>query len=235
MLTAILSEPAFWTSFAIAIVISVAFTILEARAWSRKVAAATVTLSADALRSPIDSGITVSGLVLPLAISLIAYLSTQVGQGPHDLAVLFSSVAVIGLAVCVGVFNIYSMATVTKSDGTLEIKNDSLTYLPAQFVLQVLLLAWGLILLTVFCFFFLNVGGSQKAAAHPAQGIAVLRDPIKIGQSRDDVVASWGNPSAKSETPGAATWTYNTPVSTITLSLKEDKVTAIVERQKESP
>jgi hypothetical protein len=236
MLSPLLADWSFWLSFAIPLVISIFFTVLVARYWVKKVpGTTTVTLSSDALRSSIDSGITVGSLVLPLAISLTVYLAIGLQQSPHDLFALLASIAIICLAVCVGIYNRYAIATVTNAAGAVIISSTSSTYVPAQFVFQLLLLLLGLMLLLWFCFFSLNPKQASTPLTQSAYSIPILRDSVRIGQSLDEVVAAWGRPGTRKDTSAETTLLYDTPTSVFTISLRSGKVTAVSERQKGSP
>jgi hypothetical protein len=234
VLTPIFFSLTFWVPIVIALLFSIGAVIIIGKVWVRKVPGETkVTLNSEALRSSINSGITVGGLVLPLAISLIAYLEVQLQQSQHDLAVLFASVVIIFLAVCAGVFNVYSIATLTQLNGGIEISATKSTYVPAQFVLQIVLLLAGLLMLAVFCFFFLNPSQVGAPASQAGYDLPILRSSLRVGQSMEEVEASWGRPSTRKDTPTESTLTYNTPTSVFTIAVRGGKVAVITERQKE--
>lgn len=105
----ILRSSVFWISIGVSLGFTLLVWSLLLRSWRNRFAknAETVTLDGDALREPMSAGITTSGLVLPLAISLIAYLAITLQQPIGELAMLFASVVVLAFALLMGVFNLY--------------------------------------------------------------------------------------------------------------------------------
>jgi hypothetical protein len=237
MLKPILTDGVFWLATGTAAIVSLLVTLGIGLTWKRKLTdpSKKIDLQSEALRSSINGGITVAALILPLAITLVAYLQVQLQQTQHSVAVLLASVGIISLAVGVGVFNLYSMATVTNAQGMIEIKGTTLTYFPAQFVLQIMLLLSGLVLLGVFCFFFLNPVQTNAPTSQGGNDLPIFRSPLRVGQSIEEVVGTWGRPSARKDTTSENILTYSTPISTLTIVVRGGKIASITEQQKEGP
>ncbi len=235
MFKTLLGDSSFWIAFASALLLSLVAMGATAYAWRNKFSETVklVELHTEAMRSSINGGITVAALTLPLAISLVAYLLIQLRQTQHSIAILLASIAIVSIAIAVGVWNLYSMATVTSTGGAMTITKESLTYFPAQFVFQIGLLLSGLALLGVFCFFFLNPVQNGGTELQNGDSVQILRSPLRVGQSADDVLAAWGRPADRKDTASEETLHYKSPISTFTIVIKAGSVVSVTEQAKE--
>jgi hypothetical protein len=55
-----------------------------------------------------------------------------------------------------------------------------------------MLLLSGLVLLGMFCFLFLNPVQTTGSTFQGNSDLSILRSPLRVGQSMEDVVGNWG-------------------------------------------
>lgn len=124
--------------------------------WQRKLKrknGGKVILESSSLSSPINMGITVSGVLVTLQISGISFLNFGLTGTSSTYYLAFASIASLTLAMLIGLWNSFSLATLTESNGQIPVSLSNNTYLPAQLVFQFSALSFGVILFFLFAIF----------------------------------------------------------------------------------
>ncbi|MEY2511029.1 MAG: hypothetical protein QOE26_1792 [Verrucomicrobiota bacterium] len=104
----------------------------------------------ETLRAPINTGVSVSGLILPLLCGAIGYLALQ-RMDPIKLIPLLAVSLLLGLSMMVGLWNMFSM-TASRND-EITITTSFLTWFVPQIVAQLCLLFLSIIVLLIYVFF----------------------------------------------------------------------------------
>ena len=127
---------------------------------------AKVILESSSLSSPINMGITVSGVLVTLQISGISFYKSILTGTSSTYYLAFASIASLTLAM--GLWNSFSLATLTESNGQIPVSLSNNTYLPAQLVFQFSSsFFWGHIVF--FCLRFLRFRKLNKPSTSVSQ------------------------------------------------------------------
>jgi len=231
MLQHLITSLSFLTGVLIPVIVTLAIFIILWRYWDKSFVSdpSPVNLHSESLRNPINTGITVASLVIPIISSLVAYLYIKVSNTPTEFSLLISSLVLFSLSIIVGIWNNYSFATLTKSDGTLEISKETNTSIPAFFVSQLVLLLSAIILVVVFCFFQLSYLSPTTKKLENSD-ISILRQPLRINMTNDYVVSLWGLPAKEIKKGKNIIYIYQTPNSSVEITISNKKVIRILEQ-----
>lgn len=186
------------TSLIIAFSISLVISILIGRSWIKSTKNKEFSLSAEALRNPINTGITVSGFIIPIIVGLISYLYLNREYKMNSGHYLYSSMILIIVSTLIGLWNNYALATLTKDNGIFPITNKENTTFPAFFVFQLSLLFLGILYLSLFGIKNINPTNHPKQenviTQNNKQQIFVEKQQILINTSKDSLLLWWGIP-----------------------------------------
>lgn len=131
--------------------ISLLISIFIGRSWIKATRNnITIELNAQSLRDPINTGITVSGFLLPLIVGIMTFSFSNNSNPIEKDFYVFSSIVLIIFSIFLGLWNNYSLATLTDSDGKFKITSSDNTTFPAFFVFQLSLLLFAIIYFGLF-------------------------------------------------------------------------------------
>jgi hypothetical protein len=202
------------------------------RLWSRGNA---VTLNWNAFSAPLNTAITVAGIVLPLNASFIAYSTASLGKDYADVNKLFVSAAMFLLAVVVGLWTAFGLATaVSGKDGTFEVTASKNTHYPAFLVAQLLLLLAGFVWLLLHASDGLPIDRSAPSKDQLArQGVFVVRSYPSTGMSPEQVRAMLGAPGSEAQPKsGVLIYYYLTHNAELKLTFQDGIAVEMVESKR---
>lgn len=228
---AVLISWSFWVPTLGSLVVIAALVVWMGRIWSR---GDPVTLNWNAVSAPLNTAITVAGIVLPLVASLIAYSTGSLGKGYADLSLLFVSAAHFLLALLVGLWTAFGLATVvTNKDGVFTVDATNNTYYPAFLVAQLALLVLGFAVLLTHVADGLPLDQSAPDKAQLArQGLFVVRSYPSTGMSPEQVRAMLGAPTAETQTQGRQTLIYLTHNAELRLIIEDGVIVEMTETKR---
>lgn len=228
------SDWLFWCFATPPAILSLLAVWLTARAWDNGFAQGekVISIAADAFRNPINSGITVAGLVLPIVAALIAFLAKGGKLEEPIYPILAAGLCTLWFSIVVGLYNNYSLATVTKQDGHIEITPDKNTYVPAVFVAQLVLLVGALLIVVLAVVFCPKPQNAKRPPVKAVHQYPILRPAIRVGAPEDVVYATWGTPQSKRVTNNTTEICYETENSHIVVRIANNLVVFIEEKTK---
>lgn len=213
----------------IAISFAIIFSILTGKAWKIRTNQGDVNLNSEALRNPINTGITVAGFLLPIIVGLISYLFLQDNVRIVKEYFLYSSVLLIMISIFFGLWNNYSLATLTKANGEFPITKTENTTFPAFFLFQLTLLFFGILYLGLFS--INNISSTkQKSEISITQIyseynlVPIYKPHIKINTNKDSLLVYWGKPNKVLKNDSIVELYYISEKSSYTFSIKNDTI-----------
>lgn len=220
-----------------ALIISVSLSTLIGISWIKRTRNSNINLNAEALRNPINTGITVAGFLLPIIVGLISFLYLKTDLKIQREDYLYSSIVLIIISIFWGLWNNYSLATLTKIDGSFPITKKENTIFPAIFVFQLALLFWGLLYLGLFSFNNIKPDDTEKVSSvtlntKPIEQIAILKPHIIINTHKDSLLNCWGKPSKISLKDSLQIFWYKSTYSDFSYTIKNDTIININENPK---
>jgi hypothetical protein len=217
----------FWLWFMIPVVMAVAISLWLSRIWRRYLAGiAPIPYKTETFRNPINLSITVIAFIVPLVLAFLAYILKESQTQSQDMAgPLFASLLVLLLALLIGLFLVYSYATVSPKDDSFEISQDKNYLLPAVFAAQLSLLFFGIAMITGILLFRLEVPYATDQFKTSSKASAVAGLPFQLGTSEQQVRALWGCPDRIAEKAnGSLRYTYASAGSAFILTFRKGKL-----------
>jgi hypothetical protein len=175
----------------------------------------------DLFKIPINFSIQVLGIVVPILSIFTSYLVTKNSDLQIDF--LLAAIALYFLVIIVATWQAFSIARARVEDNTgkllLNWEKDS-AQISANAILYELIAA-GFICLVLFFLLELNPKELAKTSVNAPESVSIMRQPLDIGMSNDDVIDLWGNPSEYQNKSN--TWVYFGPNTTIFIEFDDDK------------
>jgi len=227
MFTEIFRHTSFYLWLGIPLIATVLLARLIDRSWGKNLKDGKVfTFKAETLRNPMNTAIAVSGLVIPLVCTCLAYLAAQ-GTRPGNLAALIASLVLLSASVLVGLYNLFSM-TECHGDDVITIKADSFRFFIPAFVIQLLLLLDGVaVLVSYFIFSFSLVAPSGASIDNP--GVLIARPPLRVGMTVERMTQLWGEPE---RTDNRTNFYYSSSDSQFTVAVSNGLIWSVTERKR---
>jgi len=171
------------------------------------------TLKADYLKTPTGNALTVLGLTVPILVALISYLYTN--DPVADYGSLLSTTTLYFFVLLVAIWQTFAIMKKAKESDTIE-----LDYPADRRFITGLGLMYGMLILGLFYFasFFLFEVATPKpreAVSLPSMAAQpILRAPLHVNISRDDVIRAWGLPARSA----ANNVEYDTPTAVVKMT-----------------
>lgn len=221
----------------IAFLVSIIISVLIGMSWIKKTKNDTVNLNAEALRNPINTGITVAGFLLPIIVGLMSYLFLENDIRISKEYYLYSSVILIITSIFFGLWNNYALATLTKADGSFPITKCENTSFPSFFVFQLTLLFFGILFLGIFSFKNINTVKQEKNSTKVNDNtqvtlLPILKPLIPINTHKDLLLRIWGSPNKITEENCSKIYLYNSTLSEYSFTIKNDTIIIINQKLK---
>ena len=194
-----------------------------------------IILSAEALRNPINTGITVSGFLVPIMVGIMTFSFTSNNYIVNKDFYIFSSIILIILSILFGLWNNYSLATLTNDEGKFNITKDDNTFFPALFVFQLSLLFFGITLLGLFGYNNMDKQTPKrttKTNCNSNETVLIKKKHIPINTHKDLLLELWGKPSEISGVDSLQEFLYKSNESIFTYKIVNDTVTSINQKIK---
>jgi len=221
-----------------ALLVSLIISFLIGRSWIKKTKRGDVILNAEALRNPINTGITVAGFLLPIIVGLISYLFLENNVRIHKEYYLYSSTLLIIISIFFGLWNNYALATLTKSDGSFPITKTDNTTFPAFFVFQLSMLFLGILFLGIFSLKNITpkeVANKNKISTEQIKlgnQLFISKPYIGIKTSKDLLLRNWGQPTRVLRNDSLLVFLYNSTLSEFSFTIKKDTIININQKLK---
>ena len=186
-------------------------------------------LNAESLRNPTNAGITVSGFLLPLIIGLLTISEKEKTITQYD-NFLLSSIVLLIFSILFALWNNYSLATLTKADGSFEIDRNSNTTFPSFFVFQLTLLFSAIIYLGISGFIRVESKQKEKTISYSqniSSSLFIKKPLIAIKTNQENLLNSWGSPDDTIYNDSIKTLIYNSNNSIISFSVHNDTIVSI--------
>ena len=219
--------------------ISISFLIsfIIGKKWIKKTKEEDIILNAEALRNPINIGITVAGFLLPIIVGIITFASVKTGTVVNKDIYLFSSIILIILSIFFGLWNNYSLATLTDAGGKFKITKAENTTFPAFFVFQLSILFFGIILLGIFGFSNMDrkvsiITEDIKSNSSNDYSISILKSQIQISTHKNLLLDLWGEPNEIRTSDTVKTFIYWSTNCDFTYTIKHDTIININQKTK---
>ena len=184
----------------------------------------------DYFRIPTNNALVVIGLLVPILTGLAAYLYTNDPSAKYSL--LLASIAVLFVVLIVAVWETFSLLGKAQTADIIRIKlPDDRKYITGMGLMYAFLIL-GLLYFALFFLFELSPAKRETTATtNSASAASLLKPRARIAQSKDELVKSWGAPTAQDST--GKTLTYESDQSEIRLVFdNEGKLMEIVEKRR---
>jgi len=141
-------------------------------------------------------------------------------------------------SICLGVWLSYSLATISVTDDTFSITSTKNWKTAAYFSVQLILFLSGVFLILWFIFFRLDLSFSERISNYviPAdcEMRAILRKPLLIGLSKNEMISRWGEPdkTKQSGTESTIHYIYPSLHSSYTVTVEDGIIVSILEEYK---
>jgi hypothetical protein len=228
---AVLFSWSFWIPTLGILAVIATLALWVGRIWSTGNA---VTLNWNAFAAPLNTAITVAGIVLPLIASLVAYSTGNLGKTYSDLNLLFVSAALFLLTLLIGLWTAVGLATVvTNKDGVFTVDATSNTFYPAFLVAQLALLFSGFAVLLVHVASGLPLDQTAPDKTQLSRHVVlVVRTYPSTGMSPEQVRAMLGAPTTEAQTQTRQTLTYLTHNAELRLVIEDGAVVEMTETKR---
>jgi MFS family permease len=176
-----------WFSLLIAIVIlfCVLITVLI-DFYNAHLKGTTLTKPADVIRVPVNNIFTLLGILLPLIGGLFGYLLTK--HPTQEYTYVFTAIVVLMLLAMIATMLNFSLLGREREDNTFDIRWPKDRFLVILLSLMPILLFFGI---TYLCLFFL-----VEFQPTPDQSNDSSPLHIQIGNSEEEIIQAWGNPTS---------------------------------------
>jgi hypothetical protein len=210
--------------FGVPILITILVFVLLCWAWNKK----TQKLRADTIMNPINTAITVASFIVPLQVAAIAYIvvTLEIVEGT-TLTIIASSTLLFAVSVFVGLWNNFSLVTISDDSGTVEIKPGRSSYFPAQIVSQFTLVVLGLFLLLFIDTTEFLQKSPEVPKADDRKVILLSRPEVTHDTAVLELLSLWGKPDVKIEKDSATIFIYHADKSRYEIKTKRNRILEI--------
>ena len=221
----------------ISLAISLIISILIGRSWIKSTRNnKTIELNTESFRNPINTGITVSGFLLPMIVGIMTFSFSNNSNPIEKDFYVFSSIVLIIISIFFGLWNTYSLATLTDSDGKFKITSSENTTFPAIFVFQLSILLFAIIYFGLFG--YNNISKPKVKEEIPQSkalnlgDILINKTFIPVQNHKDLVLESWGIPNEIKNSDSIEYYLYSSTQYDFTFEIKNDTIININQKLK---
>ena len=221
----------------LSIATSLVFSILIGCSWIKATKnKKSIELNAEALRNPINTGITVSGFLLPLIVGIMTFSFSNNNNPIEKDFYVFSSIVLIIVSIFFGLWNNYSLATLTDSEGKFKITSTENTTFPAIFVFQLSLLLFAIIYFGLFGYNNISKPkvkedfSNSKVLNHG--DILISKSFIPVYSHKNLLIESWGIPNEIKNRDSTIYFVYTSTLYDIAFEIKNDTIININQKLK---
>ena len=170
-----------------------------------------LSLNSESFRDSTKVGITITTLAFPLMIASTDYF---------DKRIFWHIIATISISTFLGLWNSFSIATVTDEDGKINVGPNKNTALPLIQVMQFFFMIYAIIL---------SLAYAEKPAEKPAEKesckeIIVVQPNLLINKSKKNLIDYLGIPNASKKILDTTFFYYSSQKSIITFKIFNDTI-----------
>lgn len=197
------------TGFLITILIS----IVLSKSWL-KVSKKTY-LNSESFRDSTKLGITITSLAFPFMISFSNYFSKTSFWG---IIIAFS------ISTFLGLWNNFSLATLTDQDGKIKIAKDHNNLMPVILVFQFFLMILGII-------FAISYAEKPIETSRKENKNIIINSNFGIGNSKKELIRYWGVPEKETKIDDTLLYLYTNQFKKTSFKIINDTIIEINERK----
>lgn len=172
-------------------------------------------INSESFRDSTKLGITITAIAFPLMISSTNYFTESY---------FWSVIIVFSISTFLGLWNNFSIATLSDGDGKIKIGKNKNNLMPLLLVLQFMYMLFGI-------FLSLMVYEKPKEKQNEKEKIFIVRNNLILGNTKKELIKYWGIPNSEKISGDTLNFIYKNTESITNFKIFKDTIIESNERK----